>query len=102
MWEWPSLPVEILAPGDLFLLNMNQSVQLKSGYTKRSDRLWIQVGRSGLRYRPHRMFEIARCADLARNEHIEREIKGEAQLITHCHSTSGKGQNETPRVITIL
>ena len=29
-------------------------------------------------------------------------MEGEAELIAHCHSASGKCQNETTRVITIL
>jgi hypothetical protein len=29
-------------------------------------------------------------------------MEGEAELIAHRHSSPGKGQNETPRVVTIL
>ena len=29
-------------------------------------------------------------------------MEGEAELIAHSHAASGKGQNETPRVMTIL
>jgi hypothetical protein len=62
----------------------------------------IQIARSRLGHCPNRIFGIARRTDLARHKHIERDVEGEAELVTHSHSAPGKGQNETPRVVTIL
>jgi hypothetical protein len=81
---------------------MNQPVQLMPGYAQGADRLLIQIAGSRLGHRANGILGIAGRTDLARYKHIEREMEGEAELVAHCHSASGKGQNETPRVVTIL
>ena len=62
----------------------------------------IQIARSSLGHRSNCILGIARRTDLARNKHIERDMKGEAELIAHSHAAARKGENETPRVVTIL
>src|SRR6185295_4139243 len=60
------------------------------------------MARSRLGHCPNCIFKIARCTNLARNKHVEREMEGEAELIADYHSASWKSQNETPRIVTML
>src|SRR4029077_5754672 len=60
------------------------------------------MARSCLGHRPNRIFEIARRTDLARNKHVDREMEGKAELITHNHSASWKSQNQRRRIVAVL
>ena len=51
---------------------------------------------------PDGIFRIARRTDFAGDEHIQRKVESQAELIAHCHTAAGKGQNETMRVVTIV
>jgi hypothetical protein len=73
-----------------------------SGYPERVHRLLIHIAGSCLGHSPHRIFGIARRADLACDKDIERKMEGEAELVSHRHAAAGKGQNETSWVVTIL
>ena len=99
--EPPILAVEVLPSSDLALLCLNQPLDIGLRKPVCCHGIMVQIDPSRLTHCAQGILGVVRCSQLPGNEHVQRKMQAQAQLVADCDPATWQRQDEGRRILMV-